>query len=150
MNNKKSGMWDNPFPTLFPSDLFSKMDEFFKDLDSFSYDDLRLNLRGHPKGDMYVAKDGNLIMKFTLAGYSKEQLAVNVEGNKLIISATKSAEDDDDNSTLARRGFKQTFTDFARSWDLQSANVSYKDGLLKIVIQPLKRKESSNKNIEIK
>ena len=150
MTNKNKGIWDSPFPTLFPSDLFKQMDKFFQDLDTFSFEDLRLTVGGHPKGDMYVNKDGNLIMKFTLAGYSKEQLSVSVDGNKLVISATKSAEDDEDNSTLARRGFKKTFTDFAHCWDIQSADVSYKDGLLKIVVSPLARKENVSKNLDIK
>lgn len=150
MTNKNRGLWDNPFPTLFPSDLFKQLDKFFQDLDTFSSDDSRLTVSGHPKGDMYVGKDGNLIMKFTLAGYSKEQLSVSVDGNKLVISATKSDEDDEDSSTLARRGFKKVFTDFAHAWDIQSANVSYKDGLLKIVVAPLTRKANVSKNLDIK
>lgn len=147
MTNKN--IWNNPFPTLFPSDLFKKMDEFFQDLESFNVDDLRLTLGGHPRGDMYVNKDGKLIMKFTLAGYSKEQLSVSVDGNKLVISATKSEEDEGDNSTLARRAFKKTFTDFARCWDLETAEVSYKDGLLKIVVSPLQQKENVSKALDI-
>lgn len=149
MTKKNSGLLTT-FPTLFPADIFTKMDDFFKDLESFSYDDLRLSLKGHPKGDMYVNKDGDLVMKFTLAGYSKEQLSVNIEGNKLIISATKSEEDEDDNSSLARRGFKQVFTDFARNWDLETTDVSYKDGLLKLIVKPLQRKENAIKVLDIK
>ena len=150
MMNKNQGMWSNPFPTLFPSDLFGKMDEFFQDLEAFSVDDLRLTLGGHPKGDMCVNKEGNLVMKFTLAGYSKEQLSVSVDGHKLVIAATKSEEDSEDHSTLARRGFKKTFTDFARCWDLETADIAYKDGLLKIVVSPLQRKESVAKTLVIK
>ena len=67
MTNKNKGIWDTPFPTLFTSELFKKMDEVFQELDIFSADDSRLAVSGHPKGDMYVNKEGNLIMKFTLA-----------------------------------------------------------------------------------
>lgn len=143
-------MYNKLVPTLFTSDMFKRMDELFGELDFFNADTASLTISGHPKGDVFVNKDGNLTLKLALAGYSKEQLAVSVEDNKLTVSATKSEEDGEGQGSLAKRAFKKTFTDFARSWDLDTAEVSYKDGLLKIVAQPLNRKVNVSRNLNIK
>ena len=140
---------NNTIPTLFTSDLFREMDRFFNDLDFFNIAERRQNLSGHPKGDIVVNKEGNLVVELALAGYSKDQLVVNVEDNKLIVSASKSSEDNE-KSSLARRAFKKVFTDFAHTWDINSADVSYKDGLLKIIVPPVGPKTLASKNLEIR
>ena len=137
-------IWNSKFPTLFTSDVFKRLDEFFGDLDVNDHQHL---VKGHPRGDMYVNKEGNLVVALTLAGYSKEQLSVAVEDEKLVISATKI--DDGDEGAFAKRAFKKEFTDYAHRWALSQASVSYKDGLLKVVVPPLKR-ESSTIKLDIK
>ena len=150
MTNKSlRSLFDNPFPTLFPVELFKAMDKFFVDLEEFDVNDLRLSLRGHPSGDLYTNKDGNLVLKLALAGYNKDNLSVNVDGNKLVIAASKTDDDDDAPSSIAKRAFKKVFTDFAGCWALEIADVSYKEGLLKIVIPP-KQKKNTSKLLEIK
>lgn len=131
------------FPALFTSDAFKRLNDFFGDMNT---DDYHL-FKGHPRGDIYINREGNMVVALTLAGYSKDQLSVLVEADKLVISASKA--DGDEEGTIARRAFKKVFTDVAHRWDLKTANVSYKDGLLKIVAQPQKR-ENSTVQLEIK
>lgn len=142
---KLTTVWNTQFPTLFTPDVFKRLDEFFGDMDVNDYQSL---FKGHPKGDMYVNKEGNLVVAFTLAGYTKEQLSVEVEGDKLIVSASK-CEESDERDVFAKRAFKKVFTDFAHRWNLKNATVSHKDGLLKVVVPPVKQEEVAIK-LEIK
>lgn len=135
------------FPTAFPADIsrefenFFDLDKFFRHLDLFDAPSRSLALRGFPRGDIFV-EDNNLVLELALAGYSKDQLQVQVskDDHQVIISAGKKDKDDGEESrpgrSLARRSFKK-IVEVLPEWDLEKAEVVYKDGLLRVVVPPV-------------
>lgn len=155
----------NTVPTLFPNDLFEDFfGKFLGELDTYNPTNSTLSLRRFPKGDIYTDNDGNRVIELALAGYSKDQLSVTVEDDKLIVAATKcegececKEESKEECScccgtqsrTLARRAFKQIFSNIGKQYNLEGTDVSYRDGLLKIVV-PKAEKQEIVKTLEIK
>lgn len=142
------------FPTIFPSDIFEEMDKFFTGLDVFDRDTLNLRISGFPKGDLFV-EDGKLVIELALAGYNKEQLSVRVDDNgSLVVSADKTEGNSDETGkggrSLARRSFTKTFPQLGKEWDVAVSDVTYRDGLLRIVVPPVAPKEEVMKELEIK
>lgn len=141
----------NSFPTLFPSNFFDEFDRLLAGLGDFDSEHGNLSLRkGFPKGDVYT-EDGNVIIELALAGYNKEQLSVRIEDNSLVVSAEKVDEPDNNNGrSLARRAFSKVFPNFTNEWNLESADVSYRDGLLRIVVPPHEEPSAAVTELEIK
>lgn len=161
--------WD--FPTLLPIEQFENFfDDFLKGLDANVYNPNThtLSLRKFPKGDLYIDNDGNRVIELALAGYSKDQLSVTVEDGTLAIAATKceneckckykcecACRENEEckccyqPGTLARRAFKQVFSSLGKDFSLEKSKVTYKDGLLKIIVPRAERQEVI-KQLEIK
>jgi HSP20 family molecular chaperone IbpA len=149
MTNKLAKYFNDPFFGLFPSSMGGVFDEFFRGLDLFDQTAQNLALsRGFPKGGMFV-EDGKLNIEFVLAGYKREQLSVVVEDNKMIISADK-CEGDDKKHWRASRAFKQTFSNFDQQWNLQNAEVTFEDGLLRVIVPPVEKEEKKSVKLNIK
>ena len=130
--------------SLFPTDIFEDM---WKALDA---DFATRRPQGFPKYDQYL-EDGKWNIEMALAGYSKEQLSIEVDDGKLTVSALKSGDQEKkEGRVIARRSFSQSFSDPKRAWDLETAEVSYVDGLLKIVIPPKKPEQAPKKLLAIK
>lgn len=135
-------------PLLLPQDIMEEFGRFFGGLDTYNAETQSLSLRSFPRGDVYVDKEGNRVIELALAGFSKDQLSVVVKDDQLTISADKCKPDDDDcckSRTLARRAFKQTFSNFSKEYDLEQSEVSYVDGLLKIVVPKLEEEKEEKK-----
>lgn len=104
-----------------------------------------------PKFDIYHDKDGNSIIEIALAGYAKEQLSVEVDDGKLIISASKKDDKEDQHGRcIARRAFSKSFVDPTKMSDFSASEVSFVDGLLKIIIPSLKPTKEDKKHLIIK
>lgn len=133
------------FDAMTPSDIF---DDLWK---SFNVDSMSRKLsHGFPKFDLYL-ENGSKVIEVALAGYSKEQLSIEVDDNHLTISANRSESSTKNESrVLARRSFTKSFTDPTRVWNLDAAEVSFVDGLLKVVIPPMKQTQAAKKVLEIK
>ena len=102
---------------------------------------------GFPVVDVYYTDD-KAILEFALAGYKLEDLKVAVEGSVLIVSSDGC--DNKDSPTIrriARRRFKNTFTDRDNVYDLDNLVASFKDGILKVEIS--RKEQSKLKNIKI-
>ena len=95
--------------------------------------------QGYPVADIYREDDGTTIMEFALAGFSKEELSVEIEpGKKSITVGAQSivGEKEIANRRIARRSFKKTYVNFDNNLDLSTAIADYKNGLLRITISP--------------
>lgn len=141
------------FPTLFPSDIFQEFDKVVSQLLDFDGEHSNLSLRkGFPKGDVYLDQDGNTVIELALAGYSKEQLSVKIEDNSLVVSGGKQEDEvkDTKGRSLARRAFTTEFPNFTNEWNLQAADVNYKDGLLRIVVPRVQQEVKTVRELEIK
>lgn len=134
------------YPTAFTNDIFRdfedffNLDKFFGNLDMFDSTSRSMALRGFPRGDVFV-EDGNLHLELALAGYSKDQLSVQVskENGEVVVSAEKKEEGKSGRS-LARRSFRKAFS-VLPEWDLEKVDVSFMDGLLLLIIPPVPQVE---------
>ena len=138
-------------PTLLPRDLFDDIERMFNALDWYDAPTGTVSLkRGFPKGDLFYDKDGNKVIELALAGYKKEQLSVKVNDNTLTVSAAKCDDTDEERkSTLTRRAFSQQFAIFDNNDDFENTQISYENGLLRIVV-PKKETPDKEINLEIK
>ena len=104
--------------------------------------------QGYPVADIYKNDDGSTTLEFALAGFSKEELNVEVKPEERTI--TVSAQTDGAAQTqrrVARRSFKKTYVNYDNNLDLTSATADYKDGLLTISLPT--RPEAQSINVEI-
>lgn len=140
------------FPSLFPSEVFEELDRFLSGMDHFDQNTHNLRIsKGFPKGDLF--REGqNLVIELALAGYSKDQLSVTVEDNCLIVAANKVDQEAPSNNSrsLARRAFSKTFPQLGSKWDVTKSDVTYCDGLLRIVVPPVEPVKKEIKSIDIK
>ena len=106
-------------------------DSFFVDFPTH----LKQSTRGYPVVDIYRSKDDKTVMEFALAGFTRDQLKVDVQPDKRTI--TVSAETTDktgEDRRIARRSFKRTYVNYDDNLDLGSAEAFFKDGLLSIEV----------------
>lgn len=133
----------------FPSLLGSK--DFFDLLsNSPAFDMLqRKATQGYPVADIFVDDAGSTIMEFALAGFSKEDLNIEVNPEKQTItvsSQTKEAEGDA-HRRIARRAFTKTYVNYNSNLDLARTSAKFENGLLAVTI-PV-RPESKSLNVTI-
>ena len=104
--------------------------------------------QGYPVADIYKNDDGSTTLEFALAGFSKEELNVEVKPEERTI--TVSAQTDGATQSqrrIARRSFKKTYVNYDNNLDLTAAKADYKDGLLSISLPT--RPEAHAINVEI-
>ena len=104
--------------------------------------------QGYPVADIYKNDDGSTTLEFALAGFSKEELNVEVKPEERTI--TVSAQTDGTSETprrIARRSFKKTYVNYDNNLDLTAARADYKDGLLSISLPT--RAEAQAISVEI-
>lgn len=98
--------------------------------------------KGYPVVDIYKGEDGSTVMEFALAGFQKENLHVEIVPEKREIHVSADSHGDEEHINfksrrVARRTFHKTFVNYDNNLDLNAAEASYVNGLLKISL-PLK------------
>lgn len=109
------------------------LDSFFSDFPGH----LRKSTQGYPVADIYTEEDGTTVMEFALAGFSKEDLSIEVKPEKrsITISANTIAECPSDlNRRIAKRNFQKTFINYDDNLDLAGTSASFENGLLVVVV----------------
>lgn len=126
----------------WPALTLNEFDDIFSEF--FGQANCHFN-KEFPKSDQYVDDDGNLQIKFALAGYPKENLHVDASDELLQVSADKV---EGDYGSFARRAFKRSFANPKGHWNFIKAEISYQDGMLTITVKP--KPELIQKELEIK
>ena len=104
---------------------------------------------GYPLTDIYKNEDGSQVIEMALAGFSKKDILINTEANKITISSEGMKDNSFENTRrIAKRKFQKSFVDYHNTLDFGSSNASFENGLLKITI-PL-REEVKPRQITIK
>ena len=121
-------------PSLLGRNIF---DELFGDFASLA----RKSTQGYPVADIFSNEDGSTTLEFALAGFSKEDLAIEIqpEKNSLTVRAEATSEGDS-NRRIARRSFQKTFVNYDSNLDLMASTADFHNGLLTVTIP---RKETS-------
>jgi len=107
--------------------------------------------QGYPVADIYREDNGDTVMEFALAGFSKEDLSVEIKPEKksIKVSATQPVNERDESARrIARRGFTKKYVNYDNNLDLTAATAEFENGLLRLVIPT--RPEAKPLTIEIK
>ena len=136
----------DPFKGLFPRDfksLWREFDDMFQDLPGFVKDGW--SLKEFPQTDVVYSND-KTVVEVLLAGYSKEQLSVEIQEGYLVVSATKC--ENKGCSRRAARAFKRTFG-IGNGHNLKNLSASFKDGLLRVEIPLSESREPETVKVDI-
>ena len=106
-------------------------DNFFMDLPQH----LKRTTSGYPVADIYTLQDGSTAMEFALAGFSKDDLMIDVKPEKrsITISASSSTEAED-NRRIARRSFTKTYVNYDDNLDVAKTTAKFENGLLTVTV----------------
>ena len=123
-------------------DLFG--DGFFNEFPAY----LRQSTQGYPVADIYRGDDGSTVMEFALAGFSRDELTVDIMPEKRSITiAAASGTENGDQRRIAHRSFSKTFVNYDNNLDLSRAYAAFENGLLTVTVPP--RPEVKPVTIEI-
>lgn len=125
------------FPVMYDWDL----DELIQDF--FGGTRICRNT-GFPKNENEVDEDGNLVMRYALAGYPKENLHVEASPERLVVRADKT---DKNIGGFAGRSFQNVYSNPKGHWDFTATDISYKDGMLTLKIPP--KEETKTRELKI-
>ena len=136
-------------PALLGNGAIDRLfEEFFQNPEPY----VKQTTNGYPLTDIYKEEDGSQVIEMALAGFSKEDILINTEANKITISADgsklKGSLTENFNRRIAKRAFKKSFVDYHNTLDFGSSNATFENGLLRIQI-PL-REEVKPRQITIK
>jgi HSP20 family molecular chaperone IbpA len=92
--------------------------------------------QGYPVADIYRGEDGETIMEFALAGFSKEDLFIEVKPEKKAITIRSEMKEPqgDTNRRIARRSFNKTYINYDNNLDLSEASAEFENGLLRVIV----------------
>ena len=122
-------------PGLLGRSVFDELfgNAFFNEFPSY----LRQSTQGYPVADIYQDDAGGTILEFALAGFSKEDLAVNIQPDKGSITVTADTGEDElaeSSRRIARRSFKKTYVNYDRNLELANTTAEFNNGLLKVTV----------------
>ena len=119
-------------PGLLGSTVFDDVfDNFFMDFPQH----LKRSTSGYPVADIYRNDAGDTIMEFALAGFSKNDLSIEVKPEKRSITVSANSENSgDDSRSIARRSFQKTYVNYDDNLDLSLVEASFENGLLTVTV----------------
>ena len=112
---------------------------------------LEASTSGYPVVDIYRDDDGSTVLEFALAGFTKDDLTVDVQPDKRSITISADAINhptERPNRRIAKRAFKRTYVNYDDNLDIGNASAAYENGLLTVVVP--KRPEIQPISIDIK
>jgi len=121
-------------------------DSLFSDIPTH----LQRSTSGYPVVDIYTGNEGDTILEFALAGFSKEDLSVDIQSDKRSITVTACMDNKSDDLNvrrIARRSFKKTYVNYDNNLDLTKSVAKFDNGLLSVII-PV-RPETKSRPIKI-
>ena len=97
---------------------------------------VRRSTEGYPVTDIYIDDDQNSIIECALAGFTKDQLSIESKEGRITITADGGG-DEEAERRIARRSFSRSYVDTSGKLNLNKAEASFADGLLRVVIPPI-------------
>ena len=120
-------------PGLLGSRVFDDLfDGFFADFPRH----LQQSTSGYPLADIYTDENGSTVMEFALAGFSKNDLTVDVRPDKRSITVSAKSDSDEPNAPrrIAKRSFTKTYVNYDNNLDLTNVKASFENGLLQVTV----------------
>lgn len=107
---------------------------FFQDIPSH----IVRSTSGYPVADIYRNDDGATMMEFALAGFSRDEISIEVKPEKrsITVSATTNTTEEDSGISrrIARRNFTKTYVNYDDNLELSAATAKYENGLLTVLV----------------
>mgnify|MGYP003121249368 CR=1 FL=1 len=133
----------------FDLDNFSRQAIGFDNLFNFASNIGNLD-NGYPPHNMIRKDEETYVIEFALAGFHKNNLKVEVKENHLTIEGVDKQTDDPEidylHKGIARRAFKKTFV---LADTLHVKDVTFREGILRIVLKQIIPDEQKPKTIKI-
>ena len=106
---------------------------------------IKQSTSGYPITDIYKDENENQVVEMALAGFTKEDIKIEVKENKISISHQAEPWQGDDRPPrrIAKRSFERTFVDYHNKFNLAASSATFENGLLQIVIPPIAEKQST-------
>jgi len=107
--------------------------------------------QGYPVADIYREEGGDTVMEFALAGFSRDELSIEIkpEKNSITVSADTGATSEAERQRrVARRSFSKTYVNYDNNLDLSSTTAEFENGLLRLFVP--RREEAKPLRVEIK
>jgi HSP20 family molecular chaperone IbpA len=129
----------------------SWMEEIFRDIDRRFKTTALTNF---PPCNISTDKEGTIKFEFALAGYDERDLGVNVEDDKLVISASCNKEDKDNQEEaylhhgIRAREFRAVYPIGTR-FDTTQAQAAFRNGILTVRIPVAEEKKPRSLQIEL-
>jgi len=121
-------------PGLLGRGVFDDVfDNFFTDFPRH----LRQTTSGYPVTDIYNDENGNTIMEFALAGFSRSDLNVGIQPERRSITVSANCSDNsgtESSRRIARRNFQKTYVNYDDNLDISNASAIFENGLLIITV----------------
>ncbi len=115
-------------PSLLGRSIF---DELFGDFQQLT----RRSTQGYPVADIFSNEDGSTTLEFALAGFSKEDLSIEIQPEKSSLTVRAEATSEGDTQRrIARRSFQKTFVNYDSNLDLTASTADFHNGLLSVTI----------------
>jgi len=128
-------------------DVFKRFDELFNS------ERLDFTQVFPPMNVFYQADNQAVQIEMALAGYKKDELNIEVEENKIVISGKPAEEEKKEGRYFKQKIRKQEFQrayEIPNTYDLEKAEVTYEDGILSITVPAKEEVASTKKLLEIK
>ena len=112
---------------------------------------LKQSTQGYPVADIYTNEDGSTVMEFALAGFTREELSIDVQPDKRSVTVSANAQTNEGENTsrrIARRSFTKTYVNYDDNLDLSEASADFQNGLLTVTVP--QRPEVTPVSIKIK
>jgi HSP20 family molecular chaperone IbpA len=131
-------------PSIMGRNVFDQIfDHFFSDHHTM----IKRSTDGYPLTDIYKDSDDNQVIEMALAGFTKNDISITIQENKITIRHDGKVDDTVGSSSnydvevktkpqrrIAKRAFSKTFVDYQNNCNLAESIATFENGLLRIII----------------
>ncbi len=141
--------------TYFLPTLPKDFDKFFVGFDdqfnriAKMHDELTKNIPNYPPYNIRKVEDSKYVIELAVAGFSKSDIEITLEDNKVVIKGTSKDEADDNFlfKGIANRAFTRTF---AIDDQIEIKDAAILNGMLKIALERIIPEHKKPRKIEVK
>jgi len=141
--------------TYFLPTLPKDFDKFFVGFDdqfnriAKMHDELTKNIPNYPPYNIRKVEDSKYVIELAVAGFSKSDIEITLEDNKVVIKGTSKDEADDNYlfKGIANRAFTRTF---AIDDQIEIKDAAILNGMLKIALERIIPEHKKPRKIEVK
>lgn len=136
------------------SDMFDRMMKFFDNVFETPVDSVRFpsfeeswfNCGNFPPAEVVLKENRDLQYKLAIAGYPKNDVSIEFDGDHMVISGKYQSESKDKNDRYLTRGIKRSnfeakfYVPHSR-YEQEKAEATFQDGLLTILVPSKEKRE---------